>query len=271
MAFQQAGGASADMMAKSAALMNKYRSASTAPNLFRMGKAGERNANAQFPIQLSTTDPEDQKWATMQKTIGTDGVGGTRGVIPGVGQAIVPNEFWDYVARKENADLLAQFQQFVLQQVDLSKPESANWWFTRFPWIRDLRLREIDEQADLQKRFAQIQVTGPQNEEDFLLLWMRGQGLIKVASQPLDKLNLDTGIIAGSYRKGFFSPLAQNIPATSPEMLQGNKITWSNPLHRTNDTAFSYGLEPNAGGPGIAGLPGQGSTTAEFRNLYIPP
>lgn len=258
--MQQAGGASSDMLAKSAALMAKYRSASTAPNVFRLGAPGADNVNAQFPVQLSTTDVEDQKWATMQKVIGQTGAG-ERGQIPGIGQAIVPNEFWDYVQRKENADLLAQFQQFVLQQVDLSKPESANWWFTRFPWIRDLKLKEIDEQAELQKRFAQIQVTGPQNEEDFMLIWMRGQGLIKVADTPLDKLNQADNIVSGSYKAGFFSPLSKNIPATSPRLpapSTGNKITWGNPI--------APGTVSNIFG--ITGLPGPNS--ANLSALWNP-
>lgn len=258
MAFQQAGGASAEMIDKAAAVMSKFRSASTAPNIFRMGAPGDQNANAQFPVQLSTTDPEDQKWATMQKIVGKTGD------VPNVGKAIVPNEFWDYVQRKENADLLAQFQQFVMQQVDLTKPESASWWFTRFPWIRDLKLKEIDEQADLQKRFAQIQVTGPQNEEDFLLIWMRNQNLIKVADQPLDKLNLATNITSGTYRQGFFSPLAKKIPATSAQMpfpSIGNTITWSNPIAPGDTSKFV----------GIRQLPGPGAPLSQlFRAPGLP-
>lgn len=253
MAFAQAGGASMDMLAKSAALMAKYRSAATAPNVFRMGADGQ--ANAQFPVQLSTTDPEDQKWATMQKIIEQGGEG-DRGVVPGIGQAIVPGEFWDYVQRKENADLLAQFQQFVLQQVDLSKPESANWWFTRFPWIRDLKLKEIDEQAELQKRFAQIQVTGPQNEEDFMMIWMRDQGLIKVATTPLDKLNKDTNIISTTYKEGFFSPLAKKIPATKPVATRSAKLSWSNPVFAARRADFD----------GISGYPNRGA----LEGLYNP-
>lgn len=255
MALAQAGGASMDMLAKSAALMAKYRSAATAPNIFRMGAPGQ--ANAEFPVQLSTTDPEDQKWATMQKIIQQGGAEpAARGVVPGIGQAIVPGEFWDYVQRKENADLLAQFQQFVLQQVDLSKPESANWWFTRFPWIRDLKLKEIDEQADLQKRFAQIQVTGPQNEEDFMLIWMREQNLIKVAETPLDKLNESQDIISKTYKKGFFSPLARKIPATEPLPAWYAKRQWQDPVFGTQSASFA----------GITGYPQRDA----LQGLYNP-
>lgn len=250
MAFSQAGGASGDMLAKSAALMQKYRTSSTAPNVFRMGGPGQ--VNAEFPVQLSTTDPEDQKWATMQKVVGNN----ARGVIEGVGQNIVPPEFWDYVQRKENADLLAQFQQFVLQQVDLSKPESANWWFTRFPWIRDLKLKEIDEQAELQKRFAQIQVTGPQNEDDFLLIWMRKNKLIRVADQPLDKLNEADNIISGTYKEGFFSPLSKKIPATQPTLSRGNRLKWSNPIGPANTRTYAPFR--------ITGFPEQGGNLSDL-------
>ena len=247
------------MLEQAQALMNKYRSASTAPNVFRMGAEGQVNAN--FPVQLSTTDPEDQKWATMQKVIGTTGAGQS-GQIPGIGQAIVPNEFWDYVQRKENADLLAQFQQFVMQQADLSTPESTSWWFSHFPFIRDLKLKEIDEQAELQKRFAQIQVTGPQNQEDFLLLWMRKQKLIKVADQPLDKLNLATNITSGTYKQGFFSPLAKKIPATKPELTAGNKVKWSDPFV-TSQASF-----PTVGGnTGIRGLIGPAGNLQSLYNF----
>src|SRR5579862_2481816 len=101
----QRGGASQDMMDKAADLMMKFRNSSTAPNIFRMGF--DNQPNSQFPVQLSTTDPEDQKWATMQKVVAQNGPN-----VPGVGINIVPPEFWQYVQRKENADILAQFQQF---------------------------------------------------------------------------------------------------------------------------------------------------------------
>lgn len=220
MAFSQAGGAGAQALARSAALMNQYRGMSTAPNVFNMGREG--HANERFPVQLSTTDPEDQKWAMREKIVQQDGT------VANIGKAIAPSEYFDYAQRKENADLLFQFQQFVLQQVDLSTPEAANWWYTKFPWIREAKLKELHQQADLQKRYAEIAITGPQNEEDFLLIWMRKNGLIKVSDQPLERLWADESITSRSYRDGFFSPLAKQIPPT--DIRRGGTMDWSNPV-----------------------------------------
>lgn len=223
--LNQAGGNSAAMMAQSAALMNRYRQSATAPNVFSVGRTG--HPNEQFPVQLSTTDPEDEKWALRQNI-----VTGANGVVPGIGQAIAPSEYWDYAARKEQADTLLQFQQFVLQQCDLSTPESANWWYQKFPWIKDLKLSEMRAQADLQKKYAEIQITGPQNEEDFMLIWMRKQGLIKVSDKIPEELYKDETIISKNYKDGMFSPLAKKIPPTTAQIVggEGNKIPFNNPM-----------------------------------------
>lgn len=232
----QSGGYSLPMMQKMQSLTQKYTSLATAPNVFKTGNANQ--PNERFPVQLGTTDPEDAKWALRSKIVdNTDNV-------PNIGKAIVPEGYFDYAERKEMNNLMTQYQQFILQQVDLSAPEKQQWWYQKFPWIRDAKLQEMYTQAELQKKFAEIQITGPQNEEDFMLLWLRKNGLIRVADVTPERLYEATNITSDTYNHGFFSPLAQQIPATNI-VTQGGKINWSNPTtgNYTN-TAAALGWTP---------------------------
>lgn len=224
-------------MAEANNIFNKYMNMASAPNVFRQGRVG--HPNEQFPVQLSTTDPEDQKWALREKIVNQ------AGDVPNIGKAIAPEAYWDYAQRKENADLLFQFQQFVMQQADLSTPESANWWYTKFPWMRELRLQQIYQQSELQKRFAEIAVTGPQNQDDFMLMWMRFNNLLKVSDKVPEKLYDDDDIISRNYQNGFFSPLAKQIPATDPSV--GGKINWSSPLGGRTDPINFPTITPPTG------------------------
>lgn len=258
-AIGQSGGFSLPMMQKMQELTAKYTSLSTAPNVFNMGR--DNQPNEQMPVQLGTTDPEDQKWALREKIIAQQPAGAAAAnEIVGIGKALAPEGYFDYAQRKEMNDLMVQYQQFILQQVDLSKPESQQWWYSKFPWIRDLKLSEMRAQADLQKRYAEIQITGPQNEEDFMLLWMRRNGLIKVAEVPPERLYEARNILATSYQDGFFSPLAKAIPATS--VRNTGILPWSNPV--SQDPATDNGPVRTST---FTRIPGQ----ATFANILTAP
>lgn len=230
----QNSGVNPSIMAKGAALMDEYHRFATAPNIFRMGPGentpaaqGGVNANINFPVQLSTTDPEDSKFALRQQTVTNEGV------VPGVGLAIADSNYFDYAKRKVDAETLFQFQQFMMQQAKLDTPEAASWWFEHFPWMRQLREDEIKKQAELQARYALIQINGPQNEEDFLMLWMKDNDLIRVANVPVHMLGQAQGITAGNYQTGFFGRVAQKflqgmLPTKTDN--QAALVSWANPI-----------------------------------------
>lgn len=233
------------MINRAQELKNKFTGMVPAPNVFRVATGPQKNANenAAFPVQLGSTDPEDQKWALREKIMtapgpgGIGGLGGANGVIPGVGQVIADDSFFDYAKRKKDQEVLYDFYRFMMSNAKLDTPEAAQWWFGKFPWMRDLRLREIDKQAELQKALARIQVTGPESEEDFMLLFLIKNGTIALPDHPITQMGQSDQGIATSFQKGFFSPFSQP-PYTSTPIGQGDanfgfndrKVPFANPI-----------------------------------------
>lgn len=217
-----AGGLRPDGLANAQALFNRYQTDSTAPNIFRMGPGGS-NANVNFPVQIGSTDPQDFQYALQKELVNT------QGIVPGVGQALVGPEYFEYATRKDQQQQLLNYRQFAMQQADLSTPEKTAWWFEKFPWMAKDRTDLIDSVSELQKKFAHMQVRGIQSEEDMLLSYLEHSGYIKVPKEPVHLLGTNESLIAGSYQAGFFSPLVKPIPAFAPNRNE-NKIHWNNPI-----------------------------------------
>lgn len=153
-----------------------------------------------FPAKLSHPDPEDAKWNLRKEAI-TDG-----GKTP-AGMAIAPDSFFDYIDRKKQNELLADYEAWVMENADLSKPETIDWWYRTVPWIRNKRLSVIEEQAELQKNIARIQVDGPKSEEDLKLIFAIKNGLINISNKPLYQLGADGDkALSNSFRAGLFNP-----------------------------------------------------------------
>jgi hypothetical protein len=209
-------------------LFDKYNRLTTAPNVFKFATPSQTNENAReaFPLKIGSTDKDDIKYGIRKELVG-GGTNPTSAVVPGVGMAIAGEEFFDYAQRKEEQEMLFDFKKFVAAQADLSSPASAQWWFEKFPWMKELRLEQVNQQGELQKQLARIQITGPQNEEDFMHLYLVNKGLIRVTEQPLHRLGQATDITSSTFRQGFFNPLAQPKYQT---MQTTYKPMWSNPL-----------------------------------------
>lgn len=223
------GGVNMQGLAQAAALHARMGAISSPPNVFQVASPEQvaQNQNVAFPAQLGSTDPDDEKYALRQKIVGAGR--GDSAVVPGVGQAIAGEEFFDYAKRKMDQDTSFQFQTWIMEQAELDAPEKAAWWFSKFPWMRDLRYQYIDQQAELQKKMAKIAVSGAQSEEDFLILFMNERGLLKVADTPLHRLG-ESSVGAKTYQAGFFSPLSK--PQFQPFQPYGpaQKIPFNQPL-----------------------------------------
>lgn len=201
-------------------LFQKFNALTTPPNIYQVAdQAGTQSS--MFPAAIGSTDPEDQRYMLQSQLV-------SNGTVANIGTPIVGKEFFDYAKRKQDQAMLYDFQTWVMKQADLSKPESAAWWFDKFPWMKELRLGQIEREAEVQKRLAKISITGPQDSEDFMILFMKNQGLLKPADVPLYQLNSaqNATIQTGGFVKGIFNPLTPNYPQTMP----GSVLTYSNPL-----------------------------------------
>lgn len=250
------------------AARNTYRrfvSLPQPPNLFQVPDTAG-TVSSKFPVKLGSTDPEDDKFGLRAQLVNQND-----GQVPGVGLAVAGDDYFNYAQRKREEAMMYEFYQYIMSQADLSKPESAAWWFEHFPWMKDWRLEEIDRQAEVQKKLAKIQITGPQTEEDWMVLYLKQQGILGEQAKPL--YQLDTGTYAENFKAGMYSIFSnpkntvlvpQQPPRTGPapgsmpsRNLAGSdtyQVNWQNPI----------GAQIN-NGRNIPGLGGDGATS--IRNI----
>lgn len=213
----------------------------TPKNIYKINNLADKNTpvNVNFPVQLGSTDPEDVKYKLRAQMVGDNGV------VPNVGQAMVGPEYFDYITRKQDAAEYTMFQDYLMKQADWSSPEATEYWVSKFPWMLEKRLSEVDRVIELQKIQAKINITGPQSEQDWMFLWNKQRGIITVPSTAVHNLSMDTDYTPNNYTKGMFSPMVDYIPpftSVGQKRQPNNKITWSNPMAHGPDLAANTGV-----------------------------
>lgn len=193
----------------------------------------DKGISGKFPIQLGSADPRDVKMAIRQELVGPDGA------VSGMGIAEAGPEVFDYVEKKKEEVFYQQFLAYVNGMANLGNPAEASWWFEKFPMLKEKRLETIKRESEKQKRLAEIQVTGPQNEDDLFLLYMIDQGLIKMPTVPLTQIYIDPQYKANTdnFKRGLFSPLTYKPNfAGIPNAVK--TPTWKNPFKLQADTGL---------------------------------
>ncbi len=202
-------------------IFSRFNSLTTPQNIYQVPDA-QGTDSSKFPARIGSTDPDDQKYMLRQQLV-------QNGVVPGVGTPIVGDEFFSYAKRKQDQALLYDFQTWVMKQSNLQTPESAAWWFEKFPWMKELRVGEIEREAEVQKKIATINITGPQSQDDFMILFMLKQGLLKPSNVPLYQMNGSPKTVGvapdNSFTKGVFNPFGPSYPQT----MDTSMVPFSNP------------------------------------------
>jgi hypothetical protein len=218
-------GFDAASLEKARETFRKFSSFAPPPNIFQVSDS-VLSKRSDFPVQLGTTDPEDDKFAVRKQL-----VTGPHGEVPGQGVAQVGEDYFNYMERKREQANMFEFMKYILSQADLSKPESADWWFRKFPWMQSLRLNEITRQSEIQKKLATIQITGPQSEDDFMLLFMKEKELLGDVKTPVQELNTRK---LDSQSKNSFVPGMFSFFSTPDRMFLGGPtkplVDWANPI-----------------------------------------
>lgn len=122
---------------------------------------------------FSTADPYDKVVQGMRSVINKDGV------IPGIGKVQIRDDspFWDYVARKKALELQEQFQSFIYNQIDLSSPESREYWESKFPEFTKQLREGLYKNRLIKAKLEDIGLYGARNEKDMWLLYLREKGI----------------------------------------------------------------------------------------------
>lgn len=215
-------------------------------------KVEDRAGTVKFASRLATPDSEDWKWNFRQAQIDKS-TGATK-----AGIAEAPEEFFDYLERKKDTELYAQYQAWAIKQADMSTPESRAYWNKILSWVANKREALVDEQADIQKRLAKLKIHGIQSEDDMMFIFALNQGMINVADKALYKLDdadqsaygdKEENKFGGKYTAGIFSPyrkffsddkhevkwnqvsLSETLPDTRAALAPGGATNWFNPAN----------------------------------------
>lgn len=172
-------------MVKSAKLNAFLAGVSNTPAVQVQDREGQK-----FLANLSGPDPEDRKWTLMsQNLLAKNADGDFTGMTRDGMVAVAPDSWYNWMARKVDRQLLANYEGWAIDQIDLSKPESAEFWSRILPWVREKREQLLEEQANIQKQLALIKIRGVQSEDDMMLLFAVQNKLISVSPNAL--YNLD--------------------------------------------------------------------------------
>ncbi len=168
-----------------------------------------------FLAKLSAPDPEDRKWNMVSDKLMEKKNGDYTGKTIDGQYAIAPDSWYNYMSRKVDRQMLANYEGWAIDQVDLSKPESAEFWTRVLPWIREKREAFLEEQANIQKQLGLIKIRGVQSEEDMMLLFAVQNGLVSVLDKPLYDLDTATKYqyakenISTNFTGGLLSPFSK--------------------------------------------------------------
>lgn len=186
-------------------------------------RLSDRNASdtSKFPVTLASTDVDDDKYARRAALV--TGAGGT---VPGVGQAIADDRYFEYAKRKQDENQMANFREWIFQNADLSTPENAYYWTNTFPFIKEKMHEEIEREGELQTKIAKIAASGPQSEDDWYTLYCLNQGIIRPFDAPLYKMNT----AALPYTGGIFSMFVGGPIAPGSTVARNPIVNYSNPL-----------------------------------------
>ena len=199
------------------------------PNNYYAEEDRKKTRIGDFPMKLGSAQPDDLEMAARQNLTEDSGI------VKGFGMAVADDRVFNYLERKKEAEIEADYRAWVASQADFSDPAQAEFWNKVAPWITDLKLQEIDQNLELQKRLATLQVKGPTSEEDFKLMYMIANGMVRVPTQPAQMMDKDTGRYPGvktlDFKRGLFNPLAITPPKEGfPKPLNNRPSSWAQPF-----------------------------------------
>lgn len=88
-----------------------------------------------------------------------------------LGKVHLGPEFWDYANESYNRKLAQEFDQFVMNNMDISTLLKKQYWKKVLPGYYDKLIQGCENQMKKDFRASQIFLKGPQNEEDWEFLY----------------------------------------------------------------------------------------------------
>lgn len=227
-----------------------------------------------FPAsQYPWSVPEDSAMQ-LKKTVVAGGENFTGYPVP-VRYNLTEEDFRYYASKKE-AEEFANYERWVQQQFDFTKPSEVDRFAKMFPEYFERRLNVLKNVSDANLRYAQIMLTGAQSADDYLYLWMVQTGRIPLIQGPLWKPDSWFGAAgAAEARLALFNPFKwwnyATMPVPNVPTDGGNYFNPGLPQPVGGVVNLQRGAQITTGaplGPGFTGIP-QTAFTFTGANPYL--
>ena len=137
------------------------------------------------PTQMYPYDESDTEWALKQQILQT-GLGTDKTTPTQVQQNyMLTQRDIDYIASKQEAETLAQFEAYASTLFDFKDPAQVKLFAQIYPQYYKRRFAVIDNVANAQVRYAKLMLTGPQNANDIEFMYLAQSGRVPLISGPL--------------------------------------------------------------------------------------
>jgi hypothetical protein len=207
------------------------------PPAYRVKDQGDTEYS-KWPVELHSTDPQDKKFALREKIIGQAQQNNLVPQVPGQGVAVVSDDYWDYISRKEDQAFLADFKAFLYSSMKLDSPEAMAYWKSQVPEVFEDRMKLFDQQLELVKKQAKINMLGPQSLEDWYFIYLVKKGMIQL---PSGRLELGESHPTDTFSRGLF-----NLRRWWPSQIRNPTplLDWNAPLEDRTNQAPIIGAQP---------------------------
>lgn len=115
--------------------------------------------------------PDDWFWSNWYRNAQGRGMQ-EGGVIPKLGKVIVPEQFWNWAQAKQEQSFEEQFNRFIFNQVDVTRPENRAYWEKKFPGYMQKVYDAYAMKAQIEAKVAEIQIKGAQTMQDFYFMYL---------------------------------------------------------------------------------------------------
>jgi hypothetical protein len=164
-----------------AAITKRGEALAGTPELYNTGANQERTVT-QFPQPLYSVDPYARKARLKAAAVQATAY-----------QATVSDKDVSYLERMHAQQERAAYNVFISNLFDRSRPAERAMLAKLVPEYARVRKDVIDQQAEIQKRLAYLQVSGIQDQEDIDFLWALNRGNVQLPGGPLyDPLTYST-------------------------------------------------------------------------------
>lgn len=209
---------------------------------------------SQWPVRLVTPDPYDKIASIRQQTITGGAASNAAAIVPGQGVAILDDNYFNWVDRKQDQYQYAKFKSWFLAQIDLSSPEKAAYWKNMAPQIYQERRELFNKQMELTSRVAKINMLGPEDEDDYKLIWMVQNGMITLPDGPAwapQSMPKEDDFVRGMFS---VKRIAPEIVTGSGGSVKTTLTDWRSPFSRTDVNADNKFFTEGSGSGFFGGL-----------------